>query len=109
MRQPRAVKNPAAEAAAQGLGSEPAASRGMRWPVSAEGWVWGHVPLGALGPRSGQISGKAQSRLGDPTTRYPLGSLREVVHTGWSPVTPPEDQGRSADIRHLAPGGKSGF
>ena len=62
----------------------------------------GHAHLGALGRRSGQSSRKAQSLLGDPTTRRGLGSLQEVVHTGWSPVTGPEDQGRSADIRHLA-------
>lgn len=65
--------------------------------------------MGALGPRSGQISGKAQSLLGDRTTRSPLGSLREVVHTGWSPVTPPEGQGHSADIGHLAPRRKIGL
>lgn len=33
----------------------------------------------------------------------------EVVHTGWSPVTPPEGQGHSADISHLAPRRKIGL
>lgn len=45
----------------------------------------------------------ALSGLRDPTAQCSLCSLREVVHTGRSPVTPPEDQGHSADIRHLAP------
>lgn len=81
----------------------------MCWPVWAEGRVWGHVPLGAFSSQSGQISGTALSRLRDPTTQCPLCSLREVVHTGRSPVTPPENQGRSADIRHLAPRRKIGL
>ena len=71
-----------------------------RWPVSAE--MWGHVPLGELGPRSGQISGKAQSLLGDRTTRSPLGSLRGGGAHRVEPSDPA--RGPGAQRRHQPPG-----
>lgn len=69
-RRPCAIKKPAAEAAARRPGFQPTS-----WPVAAESWAWGHLPLGALGPRSGQISWKDRPGLEDLPTWCPLVSV----------------------------------